>query len=93
MQPRVPLVADWPGYFPKGPAVVRLLIDNGADPNGGAGGPLQGRQETPLHWVCWRGRRICCRAPALRRSTPRSGKRAPVGSGARLNSWWRMAPI
>lgn len=48
---RTPLhvVADWPGYFRNGPAVVRLLLANGADPNGGAEG--FGRQETPLHWA------------------------------------------
>ena len=48
---RTPLhvVADWPGYFPNGPAVARLLLANGADPNGGAEG--FGRQETPLHWA------------------------------------------
>jgi len=48
---RTPLhvVADWPGYFPNGPAVARLLLANGADPNGGAEG--FGRQETPLHWT------------------------------------------
>jgi ankyrin repeat protein len=48
---RTPLhvVADWPGYFPNGPAAVRLLLANGADPNGGAEG--FGRHETPLHWA------------------------------------------
>ncbi len=48
---RTPLhvVADWPGYFPNGPAVGRLLLAAGADPNGGAEG--FGRQETPLHWA------------------------------------------
>jgi hypothetical protein len=32
---RTPLhvVADWPGYFPNGPQIVRLLIAAGADPN------------------------------------------------------------
>ena len=40
---------DWPGFFPQGAAVVRLLLDHGADPNvrtsgGGAG-------ETPLHYA------------------------------------------
>jgi ankyrin repeat protein len=48
---RTPLhaVADWPGYFPNGPAVVRVLLAHGADPNGGAEG--FGKQETPLHWA------------------------------------------
>jgi uncharacterized protein len=48
---RTPLhvVADWPGFFPDGPAVVRLLLANGADPNGGA--EVYGRGETPLHWA------------------------------------------
>jgi hypothetical protein len=48
---RTPLhvVADWPGYFPNGPALVKLLIAAGADPNGGSDG--FGRQETPLHWA------------------------------------------
>ncbi len=48
---RTPLhvVADWPGYFPDGPAIVRVLVAHGADPNGGAEG--FGRQETPLHWA------------------------------------------
>jgi len=27
------VVTDWPGYFPGGPEIVRLLIDAGADPN------------------------------------------------------------
>jgi uncharacterized protein len=43
------VVADWPGYFPDGPAIVRVLVAHGADPNGGAEG--FGRQETPLHWA------------------------------------------
>jgi uncharacterized protein len=47
---RTPLhvVTDWPGYFPNGPAVVRMLIDAGAD----ASSPSDdGPSETPLHWA------------------------------------------
>jgi uncharacterized protein len=42
------LVTDWPGYFPNGPAVVRLLIDAGADPSARC---EEGPSETPLHWA------------------------------------------
>src|SRR5260370_32123164 len=47
------LVTDWPGYFPNGPEIVRLLIDAGADPNalttsrGSQTGP---GSETPWHY-------------------------------------------
>jgi ankyrin repeat protein len=48
---RTPLhvVADWPGYFPNGPQVVRMLVKAGANPN--ARDPDQPRSETPLHWA------------------------------------------
>src|SRR3954453_13929517 len=47
---RTPLhvAADWPGYFPNGPAGVRLLVEAGAGP--GAPG-AEGPSETPLHWA------------------------------------------
>jgi hypothetical protein len=41
---RTPLhvVTDWPGYYPNGPEVVRLLIAAGADPNATIGDPAVG---------------------------------------------------
>jgi uncharacterized protein len=47
------LVADWPGYFPNGPEIVRLLIDAGADHNAlttSRDSPGPG-DETPLHYA------------------------------------------
>jgi len=41
------VAADWPGYFPNGPAVVRVLVEAGADPRAAIGGG----GETPLHWA------------------------------------------
>lgn len=48
---RTPLhiVTDWPGCFPNGPEVVRILIEAGADPN--ARSPGKQFAETPLHWA------------------------------------------
>ncbi|MFG2042989.1 ankyrin repeat domain-containing protein [Dactylosporangium sp. NPDC048998] len=42
------VVTDWPGYYPNGPAVVRMLIAAGADPNARTDGDAP---ETPLHWA------------------------------------------
>jgi len=46
---RTPLhvVTDWPGYFPNGPEIVRVLVAAGADPNFVA----ESGDETPLHWA------------------------------------------
>lgn len=41
-------VTDWPGYFPNGPDIVKLLIDAGADPNVAT---TPGHPETPLHYA------------------------------------------
>jgi ankyrin repeat protein len=48
---RTPLhvATDWPGYFPNGPAVIRMLLEAGADPNAVVTGKSQA--ETPLHWA------------------------------------------
>jgi uncharacterized protein len=49
------LVTDWPGYFPHGPQIARLLIDAGADPNAlttSRGAETTGPgDETPLHYA------------------------------------------
>ena len=42
------VVADWPGFFPRGPEVVRLLVSYGADPNPPRDNP---GDENPLHWA------------------------------------------
>lgn len=43
------VVADWPGYFPHGPQIARMLLDAGADPN--IRHPGKQFAETPLHWA------------------------------------------
>lgn len=49
------LPTDWPGYFPNGPEIVRVLLEAGGDPNalttgGGSDVPGPG-SETPLHYA------------------------------------------
>lgn len=43
------VVADWPGYFPNGPQIVRVLVAAGADSN--ARFRSKDHAETPLHWA------------------------------------------
>jgi hypothetical protein len=43
------LATDWPGYYPDGPEVVRILVAKGADANAATEG--SGNPETPLHWA------------------------------------------
>jgi uncharacterized protein len=40
---------DWPGFFPRGPQVVAMLIEAGADPSAHVEGSWHA--ETPLHWA------------------------------------------
>jgi hypothetical protein len=40
---------DWPGFFPNGPVIVRMLIEAGADPTVAVEGSWHA--ETPLHWA------------------------------------------
>lgn len=42
------VVADWPGHYPNGAAMVALLVEAGADVNVRFTGP---HTETPLHWA------------------------------------------
>jgi ankyrin repeat protein len=48
---RTPLhmATDWPGFFPRGPEIVAVLIEAGADPSGRVEGMWH--SETPLHWA------------------------------------------
>jgi uncharacterized protein len=43
------VAADWPGYFPNGPAIVALLAGAGANPSSHVTGSWH--SETPLHWA------------------------------------------
>lgn len=40
---------DWPGFFPNGPEIVRVLIGAGGDPNAAVEGSWHA--ETALHWA------------------------------------------
>jgi ankyrin repeat protein len=42
------VATDWPGHFPNGPAIAKILVDGGA----AIDSPFIGRHsETPLHWA------------------------------------------
>lgn len=43
------MATDWPGFFPRGPEVVAVLIEAGADPSAAVQGSWHA--ETPLHWA------------------------------------------
>jgi ankyrin repeat protein len=43
------MVADWPGYFPNGPLLVRIFVEAGADPSAPTNEDKP--SETPLHWA------------------------------------------
>jgi len=45
------VVTDWPGFFPKGPEVVKMLISGGADPNARTAGAKNEEGETPLQYA------------------------------------------
>ncbi|AZM57754.1 hypothetical protein DMA15_17930 [Streptomyces sp. WAC 01529] len=42
------VATDWPGHFPSGPEVIRVLVAAGADPDARFVGA---HAETPLHWA------------------------------------------
>lgn len=42
------VATDWPGHFPNGAAIVKALVEAGADVNARFAGP---HEETPLHWA------------------------------------------
>lgn len=46
------VVTDWPGHFPNGPAIVRVLVVAGADVDARVTGL---HPETPLHWAASSG--------------------------------------
>src|SRR6266404_3158057 len=45
------VVTDWPGFFPNGPLVVKMLITAGSDPNARTEGAKKEEGETPLQYA------------------------------------------
>ncbi len=45
------VVTDWPGFFPNGPTVAKLLIASGSNPNARTEGAKHEEGETPLQYA------------------------------------------
>jgi ankyrin repeat protein len=45
------VVTDWPGFFPNGPVVTKMLIAAGSDPNARTEGSKNEEGETPLQYA------------------------------------------
>lgn len=45
------VVTDWPGFFPNGPVVVKMLVAAGSDPNARTRGAKNEEGETPLQYA------------------------------------------
>jgi uncharacterized protein len=91
-------VTDWPGFFPRGPEVVAVLIAAGGDPNAAVEGSWHA--ETPLHWAASSDDVEVARALIdegadieARGASMRSGRRATVAGDGWPNICWPSARI
>jgi len=94
---RTPLhvAADWPGYFPSGPAVIAALIEAGADPNAAVEGSWHA--ETALHWAASSDDVEVARA-LIRGGADIEASGASIGGGAPLDDavgygCWQVARL